>query len=140
MRENFAVGRGLEKAAPVLQIFPELDGIDKVAVVRKGEITGVVAEKERLHIVQPAASGSGIAHVADCHGTFQSRKIVFVKHLRHKPFAFHSLQDAVFVHGNNAAALLPPVLERMQAVIDQTGGIRNAVNPENAAFLMKEIR
>lgn len=107
--------------------------------MRKGEIAGIVTEKERLDIVQTATAGGGITDVAHGHGALQSREICLVEYFRHKTFAFDASEIPVIIDGNDTAAFLAPVLERMESIIDQIGGIRNPINSEDAAFLAKEI-
>ena len=134
--ENLAVGGGLEEAAPVLEIFAELDGVDQVAVVGQCEISGIVPEEERLDVLDSAATGGGVADVAHCHAAFQAGEIVIVEHLGDEALALDSSELAFIIDRDYSAAFLPPVLEGVKAVVGDFGGILHAIDAEDAAFFV----
>ena len=135
--QDLAVGGRLEEAALVLEVLAQQVRIDDVAVVRQGEVTRIVAEEERLHVLDAAASGRRVAHVADGHAAAERRELRLVEHLGHQTAPLDAAQPAVVTHGHDAGPLLPAVLQRMQAVVGQRSGIGHAVDAEHAALLVQ---
>ena len=111
--------------------------IDDVAVVRQREIARVVTEKERLDILHAAASGSGIAHMADSRRPFQSSKFLLVENLGHQSPTLDAVKSAVLIHRDDAGPLLPTVLQGMKPVVGQRRGVRHPVDAENPALLVQ---
>ena len=139
MRQDFTVRSGLEKASAVLQVSAQLVGIHKVTIMGQCEITGIMSEHERLHILDATAAGRGITHMTDGHISFKRGKVVIVENLRHQAQALDAAKLFIFIDSNDSAAFLTPVLEGMQAVICDFRSIRYTPNAEYAAFLMKSV-
>src|SRR5439155_7667711 len=72
--------------------------------------------------------------MADGHAADKGVKFVAVKNLRHQSHA-DVLAELPAVAGDNARAFLAAMLEGVQAVVRQLGGIRMAVNAEHAAVV-----
>lgn len=103
------------------------------------EITGIMSEHERLHILDATAAGRGITHMTDGHIAFKRGKVVIVEDLRHQAQALDAAQLFFFIDSNDSAAFLTPVLGGNAAVICDFRSIRYAPNAEYAAFLMKSV-
>ena len=137
MRQDFAVGGRLEQAAHVFQLATQLVGIDDVTVVGQGEIARVVPEEEGLDVFDTAPARRRITHVADGAIARKLGQMRSVEDLGHQAQALDAAQLAVLSHGDDATAFLSPVLERMQGVIGQFGGMGNAPDAKHPAFLVK---
>src|SRR2546429_9854487 len=72
--------------------------------------------------------------MADGHAADKGVKFVAVKNLRHQSHA-DMLAELPAVAGDDARAFLAAMLEGVQAVVRQLGGIRVAVNAEHAAVV-----
>ena len=136
--ENLAVGGRVEKASAVLEPQFQLARIDKVAVVREGEIARIVVEEERLHVLYATAPGRRIAHVAYGHVARQRGQAPLVEDLGHEALALDMAERTV-VHGDDTATLLSAVLQGVQAVICESGRIGHPEDTENAAFVMQLV-
>ena len=134
--QNLAVGGGLEQAALVFEVGAQQGRIDDIAVVRHREIARIVAEQERLDILDAAASGRRIAHMADRHVAAQRGELRLVEHLRHQSVTLDAAEYAV-VRRHDSGPLLSAVLQRMQTVIGQRRGVRHAEDAEHPALLMQ---
>ncbi len=94
------------------------------------------AEDERLDVVDAAGTGSGIAHMADRPVSLQTFDFAFVaEHLGQQTRAAMTDEMTVIV-GDNAGAFLTTMLQRVQAEVGESGGVRVAPNAENTAFLV----
>ena len=127
----------MEQAAFVFEVAAQQLRIDDVAVVRQREIARVVTEKERLDVLNAAAAGRGVTHVADGHRTFQGRQLLFVENLGHQSLALDAAEGAVLIHRNDAGTLLPAVLQGVEAVVSQRRGVRHPVDAEHPALLVQ---
>ena len=96
-----------------------------------------MAEEEGLDILDPAAAGRRIAHVADGHAARKLRQLALVEDLRDQSAALDAVQRAPVVDRHDAAPLLTAVLERVQAVVGQRGGAGNPEDAEDAALLVQ---
>lgn len=134
--QNLAIGRRLEEAALVLKVVAQEFRIDDVPVVRHGEIARIVTEKERLHVLDAAASGRRVAHVADGHVAAQRSELLLVEDLGNQAVALDAAERAV-VHGHDSGALLSAMLQCVEAVIGQRRGIGHPEDAEHAALLMQ---
>ncbi len=137
MRQNLAVGSGLEKAAAILQVLPQLGGIDHVAVVDKGKIPSVVLEQERLDILYAATSVCRITHMADCHVTVQRTEVLTVEDFGHESESLDPVKFSIIVDRDDSAALLAAMLKRVETVVGHLGGVRDTPDTEHPAFFFK---
>ena len=74
------------------------------------------------------------------HGNlaYQVMEHIAIEDLRHQP---HSAMDmeAFAVRRNDASALLTPMLERIQAIIRQLGGVGMTIDPEHATVMFRIV-
>ena len=96
MRQDFAVRGRLEQAPLVLEVNTQQRRIDDIAVVRHREIARVVAEKERLHVLDATTAGGGIAHMPDGHVALERREVSLAEHLGHQAAALDAAERRVF--------------------------------------------
>ena len=141
MGDHFRVDRRLEDRAASGELFPHRFGIRKVAIVRDGEAALCIAHQKRLAILHEASAGCGVADVADRNLPWQGGKHVVIEHLADQAHRPVDAQHAS-VADCNAAALLPAVLQGIEAVIGgpRRGRFQIAVNAEYAAFLMGLVK
>ena len=95
----------------------------------------MVAEYERLHVLDTSAAGSGVAYVPDRCTAFERRQIFLVEYLRYQSFAFDVGEYAV-VTRYYAAPLLSAMLQRVQAVVCEVGSILHAKYTKYATLLV----
>ena len=139
MGEQLAVRGAVEKCAHILKHIGQLLGIHYVAIVGESEIAVFVTEVEGLNVVQSSASVGGVAHVAYAHRALQLTQLVCIEDVRNQSQTLAAVEFAVSVHADYAATLLTPVLQGVQAVVEQRGGVCDVIYSENAAFLVKSV-
>ena len=128
MRQQFAVGIGLENCAVLLEIVGYLPGIHQVTLAGNHEVAALVAEVQRLHVLGAALGGVGILHAADSHRALQFADLAVGDYLAQQALAAIAVGFAVFVEGSDASAFLPAVLQVMQAVVNICRGVLYAIN------------
>ncbi len=165
MDEDLAIGRGVEDRAACLEVPAQLGAINQIAVVGKGDRALVRRDDEWLGVAEHRATGGGIADVPE-RGitgqpgqTFLSEDLGDVPHLflgvdlgsadDDEPFPGPvrrlSLSDvalgARLVEGDRGdpGALLPPMLQRVQAEVNEVRGILMVQDAEDAAFIVKLV-
>ena len=134
VQDDFAINGGLEDRAFGLQLVAEPGGVGEVAVVRDGNLAAGAIDGERLGVAQVRRAGGGIAGVADGDGADHVVQDVPMEDLRHQPHAFMGV-ELFAVGGDDAGAFLSAVLEGVEAVVGQFGGVGVAVNAEDAAVM-----
>ena len=134
--QNLAVRRGLEQTALVFEVGAQPGRIHDIAVVRQREVARIVAEQKRLHVLDAAASRCGIAHMTDGHVAPERAERFLLEDLRNEPFALDAAENSV-VHAHDAGSLLSAVLQGMQAVVGERGGVRHPVDAEHPALLVQ---
>ena len=115
--QDLGVGRGREAVAALGQLGADFGGVDHVAVVRDahGPAVAGVLEQDRLGVAEAAGAGRRVAGVADRRDAVERAELVLGEDLRDEPHA--GLQrELPAVGGADAGALLPAVLERVDAV------------------------
>ncbi len=136
VHEHLGIGIGMEDRAFVLQFAAQRQAVRQIAVVTQCHVAVVEAEDERLDVVDAAGTGSGIAHMADRPVSLQTFDFAFVaEHLGQQTRAAMTDEMTVIV-GDNAGAFLTTMLQRVQAEVGESGGVRVAPNAENTAFLV----
>src|SRR5699024_6863269 len=78
-------------------------------------------------------------HMPDGDVTAQPLQRLFAEHLRDQTTPLMALHLPAVAH-RNAASLLSPMLQRVQAVIRQRGCLGDMVDAEDPAFLMQFIK
>ncbi len=130
--DDFGVHGGLEDGARGLEAAADLPGVGEGAVVADGDHLAAVLHHEGLGVDEHGGAGGGIAHVADGQ---MPRKLIQecrVEDLGHQPQApVHA--DPFAVAGDDAAGLLAPVLEGVEAEVGDAGRVGVAVDAEDAA-------
>ena len=138
MDDDLGVHGGLEDGALRLQAAANLPGIGEGAVVADGDHQTAVLHHEGLGVDEHGGAGGGIAHVADGQMTREPIQDSRVKDLGHQPQApVHA--DPGAVAGDDAAGLLAPVLQGVEAEIGDAGRVRVPVNAEDAAVFFGVI-
>ena len=129
----------MENRAIQLQTVPQLHGIAQVAVVSQCHFSLLMIDLNGLAVAAAGAAGSSISHMAHGHGTGgQPGQGVGVEYFADKPKILPGEKHSIVIH-HNPAAFLTPVLQSVQAVIDQIGNVvgLGSENTENAAFFMQ---
>ena len=139
VHEDLAVHGGLEDRPLGLQLLLELPGIDQVSVVGDGQEALGMLGQEGLGVFQQGRTGRGIPHVADRGSARQGLKLAGIERVRHQPHAPVALGFPA-VAGDDSGALLPPVLEGVEAQIGQAGNVGVVKNPEDPALLFRMKR
>ena len=120
------------------QYIPQFQRIDQISVVGQGQIPLLMTDHHRLDIFPYTAARGGVAHMAYGHGASgQGRKDPVRKNFCQKSQIFFGRKDTVVI-GHDAAALLPPVLQSIEAPADLPGygRIPGTDHSEDPAFFM----
>jgi hypothetical protein len=103
-----------------------------------GELT-----EERLHIADlggALGTGGGVAHVTDANGTRQRlHHRLRGEAVAHQAKAAGRVEALLRVMRDDAARLLPPMLQRVQPERHEARGIHHARDAENAALLAEFV-
>ena len=93
-------------------------------------------EEERLDVVNPTASRSGVADMTYRHAALKSGEVGLVKNFSHKAFPLDSLEVTFIITGYDTASFLSPVLQGVKTVIHQIRGILDSVDAEHSTFFV----
>ena len=94
------------------------------------------AEDERLDVVRGARAGRCVTHVADGAIALQSFDFALIaEHLGEQAESAMTDEMTVIVR-DNAGAFLTTMLQRVQAEVGESGGVRVTPNAKNTAFLV----
>ena len=122
--DNFGVTGGVEDGPGQLQLVPEGGGIAQVAVVGQGHAALLVVNLDGLAVASVGGSGGAVAGVPHRHGPLgKPVQDLSGEDLPHQPQVLVGGEYPVVVD-HDAAALLSPVLESIQAVIGQPAHVR----------------
>ena len=133
--DDLGVHGGLEDGAALFQAAADLPGVGEGAVVADGDHLAAVLHHEGLGVDEHGGAGGGIAHVADGQVPRELIQDPGVEDLGHQPQApVHA--DPFAVAGDDAAGLLAPVLEGVEAEIGEPGRVGMPVNAEDAAVFL----
>ena len=138
MDDHFAVGGGLEDRAVGFEFVAHHLGVDQIAVMRKRQVAKGKIDDERLRVLEIAGAGGRVAVMADRRAAWKSLQPVLGKHIGHQAHGLF-LVKLLPVVGDDAGALLPPMLERVQAEIRQIRRFFVAVDADDSTFLMKLV-
>lgn len=138
VQNDFAIDGGAENGTAGFEFFAELGGVGEIAVVGDGDLAARAIHGERLGVAQMGRAGGGITGVADGHAADEAVEDFAVKNLRHET---HSAVDAKLfaVTGDDAGAFLAAMLERIEAVVRQFGGVRMSENAEDTTIMFGVI-
>ncbi len=133
---HFRIGGGLEDAALFFQLPAQLQTVEQVAAVAKGQAPCAGAKEEGLHVfVAGIASPNGVAHMADGRGALQFSHGLYGEDVRNQAFALLALQMCA-IGDHNPCTFLSPVLQAVQGVVGQAGGLGMSPNSEHLALLL----
>ena len=138
MKNDFGIGRGLEDGALTDHLVFQLGRIDEVAVVADGNLAVGAVNHERAGVAEPAPARRRVPHVADGHRSDEAAERHFVERVvdvRHG--ARHV--DLTAVRRGDTCALLPAVLQRVQAKVGHVGRFGVTEDAKDAALLMKLV-
>ncbi len=139
MRDDLAVGCGLENGTFALQLVAQDGGVDQIAIVRDRDLPAEAIDHERLRILQNARASRRITRVPDRARSFQALQFLRAENLRDEPHvAVQKKGRAAAVRSHDPGALLPAMLQREEAVIGQDSGVRVAEDRENAALVLRK--
>ena len=99
-----------------------------------GELAAFAVAGQRLGVAQVRGAGGGIARVADGHVADEIVQDFAVENLRDQPHALVFAELAA-VARDDAGAFLAAMLQGVEAVIRQLGGVGMAVNAKDAAIM-----
>ena len=136
VQDDLAVAGGLENGAARFEFIAETGGVGEVAVVADGDLAAGAIHDERLGVLDGGTARGRVADVAKGKVAGQGAEDVLVEHLRNEAHALVGAQVNA-VGRRDAGAFLAAMLERVQAVIRQFGGIRVAVDAEQTAVMSR---
>ena len=132
--DDFAVHGGLKNQPAAFQLVAELGGVRQVAVVGDGDLSAHAIHRQRLRVAEVRRAGGGIACVADGHVAHEVMENFRVENLRHKAHAV-MLEKFSIVAGDDPGAFLAAMLQRVETVVGEFGGIGMSKNAEHAAIM-----
>ena len=109
----------MENGALQLQLCPQFIGVAQIAVVSQGQLALLVIDYNGLAVFPAGSAGGAVAHMADGHAPCREPvQPVPGKYLAYGTKIPMGGEYSIVIH-HNAAAFLPPVLQREQGVIRQ---------------------
>ena len=129
----------MEDGAAQFQLGSQLKGIAQIAVVGQGQLSLHVVHHHRLTVGLIGAAGGSVAHMTHRHGALRKFfQLLPGEHLVHRTQIPMGGKHTVVID-HNAAALLSPVLQGVQAVISHPRKVCRllGIGTENAAFFVK---
>ena len=132
VEDHLGVGGRLEDGAVALEPVARLDGVDQVAVVHDAERPHRGIDDDRLRVGEHRGARRRVAGVADGGGAgepLEHRLLEDLRRLAHAALDVH----AGAVPGDDAGALLPAVLERVEAEVSEVRRVLAGVDAEDAA-------
>ncbi len=136
--DDFGVAGGVEEVAALLELVAEEVGVDKVAVVSDGDLPADVGLDEGLCIAGHGTAGGGVAVVGDRAAggvLLEMFECSGVEDLGDEAHAGDA-DESFAVGDGDAGGLLPAVLLRVGAGIDERGGVRRAPDADDTAFFL----
>lgn len=119
--------------------------VDDLAVVHCGKAADAAPRHQRLDVLDFAAAGRTVAHMPDRAAAGQGFQITRTECFGEQPLSLMAT-DALSIRRGDAGALLPAVLQRMQAEIGQLCCLRMLKTPNtphsscNSPMLPSSIR
>jgi len=136
VEDDLGVGGGVEDGARVLEVGPESAVVDEVTVMRDTDGAESVTGDEGLDVFEHGLSGGGVADVADGEAAGELVQLGLVEDVGDEAHAGDGLEDVV-VNGYDSGAFLAAVLERVEGEVAEAGGLRVAVDADDAALLAR---
>ena len=136
MHENLGVhGPGKDRAL-ILQLAPELGGVDDVAVVREGNVAVAESCEHGLRILDRGRAGGTVARMPDRHGAAQCRGRIGAKPLGHETHAANSSCLPVLIDGDDARRFLTAMLQRVQTEMYERAGVLHAAHAKYSTHVL----
>ena len=126
----------MKDAAAAFQRVLQLGRVDDLAVVHCGKAADAAPRHQRLDVLDFAAAGRTVAHMPDRAAAGQGFQITRTECFGEQPLSLMAT-DALSIRRGDAGALLPAVLQRMQAEIGQLCCLRMLKNPKHPALLVQ---
>ena len=139
MDEDLGVRGGLEDRAVFLELFAQAAGVHEVAVVRDGHGAALVVDNEGLDVAQVAAAEGGVAHVANAKAALHARELVRLEDIRHEADPAVRGEHFLVVGADDAGAFLAAMLQRVEAEVDELGGLDVAKDAEHATLVLHMV-
>ncbi len=144
VEDEFAVGRRLKQRTALLEALPQLARVREVAVVAERDVARLVVDDEGLHVGEVVRRARRrVADMAD--GAVAEERLgeeaLVAEDVEHEAEVavdgHHAALAALVVGGgHDARALLPAVLERVEAVVRLARGVAAAEDAEDAAVFL----
>ena len=113
-------------------------GKRQIAVVTNGDLAVLAGDRKRLDLLDRVLAGGRVSRVPDRARAGQVFEHIFVQHVGDQADSSETGAD-LRRRRNNAAGLLPAMLERKKPKLRQRRGFRVAENAKNAAFFVKFV-
>jgi len=135
MEDNFAIDRCLENRAFGLKLIAKFRGVGQVAIMGNRNLAAGAIHRERLSIADVGGPRRGITSMA--HGNFADHVVedIALENLRDQAHALVGVELPA-VGRDYAGAFLSPVLEGIETVVRQFGGVRVSVNAKDSAIML----
>ena len=143
VQHRLGVRGGVEQRAALDQLPLDLEGVGQVAVMGDGDAADGEVAVEGLHVADRGlalGAGGRVAHMADAgaagklgHGLGRGEGVPDIAE------PLDHVEAAGLVMGDDAAGLLPAMLERVQAQRHEIRGVAGAVDAEQAAFFAQLV-
>ena len=139
MENDLGVRGRLADGAGRDQLLAEREGVREIAVVANSEAARVEIGEQRLHVAQDDVAGRRVAVVADGHTAREPLDHARLGEVVADEAEAALLIEAFAVIGDDAAAFLAAMLERVHAERGDGGGIIVTEDAENAALLAEAV-
>ncbi len=132
MHEHLGVHRRREDGALVLEVVPDLGGVDEVAVVGERDVPVAKARHDGLRVVDRGGARRAVAGVAERQPAGQLLKHRRREALRHEPHRAVRARRARVVDGDDPGGFLTAMLERVEPELDHRRGIAGPTHSEDS--------
>lgn len=138
VEDDLGVGCGVEDGAGVLEVGAKGAVVDEVTIMGHTDGAESVTSDKGLDVFEHGLAGGGVPDMADCEAARELVELGLVEDVRDEANAGYGLEDVV-VNGYNSGAFLAAVLERMESEVAETGGLRVAIDADDAALLARLV-
>lgn len=138
VEDRFGIGGRGENCALAFELTAFGVGKRQVPVVTDGDLPVLAGDGKRLDLFDGVLAGGRVAGVRDGAGADQGFEHFFPEDVGDQADGT-KLVEIFAVAGDDAAGLLPAVLERKQAELGKSGRLRVAENAKNTALFVKLV-
>jgi hypothetical protein len=138
VEDNFGVGGRGEDGPFAFEFLAVVGGEREVAVVADGDLSVLAGDEEGLGLADGDLAGRRVARVADGGRAGQTVETLLVEDLGDEPHGALGAEHAA-VGGDDAARLLPAVLELVEAEVGEARRLRVPVDAEHAALVSETV-